>query len=219
MGWGFYPSVTDLGLERRRDTRRCWNCWKRSGSPAATTCKWLFRTIALTQAYQRPTPTPLPIGRRGRAAPAVCPSAAAARAGLRGAAAGARLRRERQEDPRSRPRFRPRGAAAHRPAQHGLSGVQGEPVHCRTDEVQGTIPQALLMMNSALVQTSTRPPRARRSWPICSPRGRPTTRSWPRCTNACWPASRRRRNRRLAGATSRRSATARRRWKTSSGRW
>ena len=39
MGWGFYPTVIRprLGVHAAY-TRTCWNCWQRSGSPAATTC-------------------------------------------------------------------------------------------------------------------------------------------------------------------------------------
>src|SRR5262245_11449256 len=57
LGWGFYPSVTDLGAEaepvRHKETLELLEKgWVASGYDV----KWLFRTIARTEAYQRRHP-------------------------------------------------------------------------------------------------------------------------------------------------------------------
>ena len=53
LGWGFYPTVTDLGGDARprhpEVLRSAGKDWIASGYDM----RWLFRTIALTQAYQR----------------------------------------------------------------------------------------------------------------------------------------------------------------------
>src|SRR5262249_53098414 len=55
MGWGFYAGVNDLGAtaepERHRDVL---DLLAKEWIAGGYDMRWLFRTIALTQAYQRP---------------------------------------------------------------------------------------------------------------------------------------------------------------------
>ena len=150
MGWGFYPTVNDLGTNitpRHGDTLALLTKeWIATGYDMP----WLFRTITATEAYQRrlqPRPD------SDSTAPlAVCPQ---------------RLRPEQifealtkalgfDEHDKSIPAPAPGTAPA--VARHtGLRNMvyQAFRVDPSTppDEVHGTIPQALLMMNSALVNT------------------------------------------------------------------
>lgn len=150
MGWGFYPTVNDLGT----------NITPRHGDTLALVAKewtatgydmpWLFRTITATEAYQRRL-QPRPDS-DSSAPPAVCPQ---------------RLRPEQifealvktlgfDEHDKSIPAPAPSTAPA--VARHtGLRNMvylafRVDP-STPPDEVHGTIPQALLMMNSVLVNT------------------------------------------------------------------
>ena len=151
LGWGFYPSVTDLGsgaVPRHPEVLKILEKdWVASGYDM----RWLFRTIALTQAYQRRLQAPTT---SREVAPAVCP---------------VRLRPEQvfealqkalgfNENDRSIPAPAPSSA----PAVQRHTGLRNMVYQAfRADpslpaqEVQGTIPQALVMMNSALVHAYT----------------------------------------------------------------
>src|SRR5262245_31485564 len=150
MGWGFYPSVNDLGTNitpRHGDTLALLaKEWTATGYDMP----WLFRTITATEAYQRHL-QPRPDA-DSSAPTAVCPQ---------------RLRPEQifealaktlgfDEHDKSIPAPAPSSAPA--VARHtGLRNMvyQAFRVDPSTppDEVQGTIPQALLMMNSVVVNT------------------------------------------------------------------
>jgi hypothetical protein len=151
VGWGFYPSVIDLGTATPSHPEildLLVHDWVASGYDV----RWLFRTIAATQVYQRqlqPPPAPNKI-----AGPAVCPQ---------------RLRPEQifeallstlefDENDKSIPAPAPSAAPAAR--RHvGLRHMfyHNFKVNPSTPqaEVHGTIPQALVMMNSALVHVYT----------------------------------------------------------------
>lgn len=154
MGWGFYPSVHDLATEGLSPQREdvlvlLEKQWIETGYDV----QWLFRTITLTKAYQSQM-TGLPSEDRTHDAAAVCPQ---------------RLRPEQvfealqkalgfDEHDKSIPAPAPSSA----PAVQRHTGVrnmvyQAFKANPSTpfDEVLGTIPQALLMMNSALVHTYT----------------------------------------------------------------
>src|SRR5689334_17925600 len=70
MGWGFYPTVTDLGSENPPRHGDVLDVLTKEWVASGYDVKWLFRTIALTQAYQRPQQGPPSNGSPG---PAVCP--------------------------------------------------------------------------------------------------------------------------------------------------
>jgi hypothetical protein len=149
LGWGFYPTVTDVASPAPRQKEALEllvKAWQASGDDP----KWLFRTITRTKAYQRPHQA----SSLGEPPAAVCP---------------ARLRPEQlfealqhalgfDENDKSIPSPAPgSGPAVQR--HSGLRNMvyQAFKVNPSTpaDEVEGTIPQALLMMNSALVRKYT----------------------------------------------------------------
>lgn len=152
MGWGFYPGVAELGSESPPRYPEVLDLLAGEWIATGYDMRWLFRTIVATNAYQRQfQPRP---GSEAKVTPACCPS---------------RLRPEQifeallktlgfDENDKSIPA--PASSSAPAVARHtGLRHMVYQAFKVDpstpTDEVQGTIPQALLMMNSALVQTYT----------------------------------------------------------------
>jgi len=150
MGWGFYPSVNDLGSESEPRHRTVLELLEKEWIASGYDVRWLFRTIALTQAYQRQHQTALV----DDPAPAVCP---------------VRLRAEQvfeamqkalgfDENDKTIPAPAPGSGPAvqrHTGLRHMVYQAFKENPSTPADEVHGTIPQALLMMNSALVHAYT----------------------------------------------------------------
>jgi hypothetical protein len=152
LGWGFYPSVIDLGPPHQPIYPEVLRILEKDWIASGHDMRWLFRTITRTEAYQRQLQPPPGLGKL--AIPAVCPN---------------RLRPEQvfealvhalgfDENDRSVPAPAPSSA----PAATRFTGLrhmvyQAFRVNPSTParEVRGTIPQALLMMNSALVHTYT----------------------------------------------------------------
>lgn len=150
MGWGFYPTVTDLGANitpRHGDTLALLaKEWTATGYDMP----WLFRTITATEAYQRRL-QPRPDS-DSMAPPSVCPQ---------------RLRPEQIFEALAKTlgfdehdKTLPAPAPSTAPAVARFTGLRNMVYQAfkvdpslSPDEVQGTIPQALLMMNSALVNT------------------------------------------------------------------
>jgi hypothetical protein len=150
MGWGFYPTVSDVSdapARHKEVLELLEKGWIASGYDP----QWLLRTIILTQAYQRPH----------QAAPsstqltaAVCP---------------VRLRAEQVFEAMQKvlgfdenDKTIPAPAPGSGPAVQRHTGLRNmvyqafkENPSTPRDEMQGTIPQALLMMNSALVHAYT----------------------------------------------------------------
>ncbi len=151
MGWGFYPTVNDLGSEVEPRHKVVLDLLARKWIASGYDIRWLFRTIALTQAYQRTHQTP---PSADQPAPAVCP---------------VRLRPEQvfealqkalgfDENDKTIPAPAPTSAPAvqrHTGLRNMVYQAFKENPSTPLQEIQGTIPQALLMMNSALVQAST----------------------------------------------------------------
>jgi hypothetical protein len=151
MGWGFYPTVSDLGSDLEPRHKAVLEMLEKGWVASGYDVQWLFRAIAHTDAYQRPHVAP-PLSDEPLSA--VCP---------------VRLRAEQvfeamqkalgfDENDKTIPAPAPgSGPAVQR--HNGLRNMvyqafrenPSTPAH----EIQGTIPQALLMMNSALVQTYT----------------------------------------------------------------
>jgi hypothetical protein len=151
MGWGFYPSVIELAGHKPRFAE-VLDLLEKGFIASGYDMRWLFRTITHTHAYQAQLQPPP--ARSGPAVPAVCPS---------------RLRPEQifealvaalafDENDRTIPAPAPSSA----PAATRYVGLRHMVWHAfkvnpsrPQSEVQGTIPQALLMMNSALVHGYT----------------------------------------------------------------
>ncbi|HLJ92960.1 MAG TPA: DUF1549 domain-containing protein [Gemmataceae bacterium] len=150
MGWGFYASVNDLGSGPAPRFPEVLDRLAADWTSTGYDIQWLFRTLALTQVYQRhlqprTTSEALPML-------AVCPS---------------RLRPEQifealvkalgfSETDKSIPAPAPSSAPAvarHTGLRHMIYQAFKVDPSLPADEVQGTIPQALLMMNSVLVNT------------------------------------------------------------------
>jgi hypothetical protein len=149
MGWGFYPGVSDLGSIAQPQYGDVLDLLAKEFTASGYDMKWLFRTLALTEVYQRQLQ---PRSRATAAVVAVCPS---------------RLRPEQifeamvsalgfNENDRNIPAPAPSSA----PAVTRHSGLRNMVYQAfkvdpslPMEEVQGTIPQALLMMNSVLVNT------------------------------------------------------------------
>ncbi len=150
MGWGFYPSVNDLGSNVNPLYPEALNLLAKEWIATGYDMRWLFRTLANTQVYQRhlqprsESPSEVPL--------AVCPS---------------RLRPEQifdalvkalgfNENDKTIPAPAPSSAPAvarHTGLRHMIYQAFKIDPSLPAEEVQGTIPQALLMMNSVLVNT------------------------------------------------------------------
>lgn len=149
MGWGFYPTVTDLGGDSQPRHKEVLDLLEREWIASGFDMRWLFRTITLTQAYQRAHPLSL-----DEPTPAVCP---------------VRLRPEQvfeamqkalgfDENDKQIPAPAPSSAPAvqrHTGLRNMVYQAFKENPSTPAQEIQGTIPQALLMMNSALVHAFT----------------------------------------------------------------
>jgi hypothetical protein len=151
LGWGFYPTVADLGSGTKPRFEKALAILEKDWIATGYDVRWLFRAIALTRAYQGQLQAPV----AGLVTPsAVCPS---------------RLRPEQvfealqhalgfDENDKHIPAPAPSSAPAVQ-RHNGLRNMvyQAFKVNPSTPqtEIQGTIPQALLMMNSQLVHIST----------------------------------------------------------------
>jgi hypothetical protein len=150
MGWGFYPSVTEVTARPRYGEvlSRLEKNWLASGYDV----RWLFRTITRTKAYQSQLQPPP--ARIGPTPAGVCPQ---------------RLRPEQifeslvaalQFDENDKKIPAPAASAAPAATRHtGLRHMVCQAFKVDPSKpnalVYGTIPQALLMMNSALVHLHT----------------------------------------------------------------
>jgi hypothetical protein len=153
MGWGFYPGLADFGTSIEPRDPKVLDLLAREWVASGYDMRWLFRTLVRTQAYQRHLQ---PRPQTDAAEPvAVCPS---------------RLRPEQifeamvralgfDEHDKSIPA--PASSSAPAVARHtGLRHMVYQAFKVDPslppEEVQGTIPQALLFMNSVLVNTFTK---------------------------------------------------------------
>ncbi|MGE3806895.1 MAG: DUF1549 domain-containing protein [Gemmataceae bacterium] len=152
LGWGFYPSVADLG---GHDTPRFTPVLKhleKDFIASGHDMRWLFRTIALTRAYQASLQPP-PRSDDGLL-PAVCPVR------LRGEQVFEALQASLGFDENDKDIAAPAPKSSPAVQRHtGLRNMVYQAFKVNPslpfDEVQGTIPQALVMMNSELVHRYT----------------------------------------------------------------
>jgi hypothetical protein len=152
MGWGFYPTVTDLGGAEEPSFPQVLALLEREWVASGYDMRWLFRTLALTQAYQRQFQTAP--SDSDHALPAVCPVR------LRAEQVFEALQKALGFDENDK--TIPAPAPGSGPAVQRHTGLRNmvyqafkENPSTPAQEVQGTIPQALLMMNSALVHAAT----------------------------------------------------------------
>jgi hypothetical protein len=149
MGWGFYPNVNDLGSDVQPRHKEVLDLLAQEWIASGYDVQWLFRTITLSQAYQRPHQSPA-----AAPTPAVCP---------------VRLRAEQvfeslqkalgfDENDKSIPAPAPSSAPAlqrHTGLRNMLYQAFRENPSLPMQEVHGKIPQALVMMNSELIRKYT----------------------------------------------------------------
>jgi hypothetical protein len=151
MGWGFYPSVSDLGSATPPRYPEVLRLLEKDFVAGGYDMRRLFRILTRTRAYQRRLQPP---AGRSQPSPTVCP---------------VRLRPEQvfeelvhalgfDEKDRSIPAPAPSSA----PALQRHTGLRHMVYHAFKvnpstphREVRGTIPQALLLMNSTLVHAYT----------------------------------------------------------------
>jgi hypothetical protein len=153
MGWGFYPGLADLGADPPAQFPEVLDLLAKEWIASGYDMRWLFRTLANTQAYQRHL-QPRPHS-EARTLVAVCPS---------------RLRPEQifeamvrslgfDENDATIPAPAPSPAPAvsrHTGLRHMVYQAFKVDPSLPAEEVEGTIPQVLLMMNSVLVSTYTK---------------------------------------------------------------
>jgi uncharacterized protein DUF1549/uncharacterized protein DUF1553 len=152
MGWGFYPGVNDLGANSQPKFPEILDMIAKEWTATGYDMRWLFAALANTEAYQRRL-QPRPHGdSEAMPLPTVCPN---------------RLRPEQVFEAMVRAlgfdendKSIPAPATSEAPAVSRHTGLRHMIYYAfkvdpsmPVDEVQGTIPQALLMMNSVLVNT------------------------------------------------------------------
>jgi uncharacterized protein DUF1549/uncharacterized protein DUF1553 len=151
LGWGFYPSVTDLGptaepVRHKEALAVLTKGWLESGYDV----KWLFRTIARTEAYQRRTPDP----HAANPPPAVAPVRLRPEQVFEALQKGLGFDENDKTIPAPAPGSGP-ACPRHTGLRHMVYQAFKADPSAPAAEVEGTIPQALLMMNSALVHVYT----------------------------------------------------------------
>jgi hypothetical protein len=151
MGWGFYPSVNDLGSGQTPQYPELLDLIASEWIASGYDMRWLFRTLTNTQVYQRAVQPRPPSASPVASAP--CP---------------VRLRPEQifelmvralgfQENDKNIPAPAPSSAPAvarHTGLRHMVYQAFKVDPSLPAEEVQGAIPQALLMMNSVVVNIS-----------------------------------------------------------------
>jgi hypothetical protein len=149
MGWGFYPGVSDLGSAAEPIYPEVLNLLAREWTATGYDVKWLFRTLTLTQAYQRRLQ---PRARQQSMPVAVCPSRLRPEQIFEAMVAALGFNEFDKRIPAPAPSSAP-AVARHSGLRHMVYQAFKIDPSLPLDETQGTIPQALLMMNSVLVNT------------------------------------------------------------------
>jgi hypothetical protein len=154
VGEGFYMPIDDIGPERTANHPAALDALSTGFTSSGYDIAWLFRAIVNTEAYQRQI--------RSRDPNQTIPFAAAAPARLRAdllydSIATVLGFKEQDQEQVSQANEMPMGPYARRPNRrrefHQLFGFDPS---TRPEEVNGTIPQALFMMNSGFVNSLIR---------------------------------------------------------------
>lgn len=152
LGWGFYPSVIDLGSGKEPMYAEALAVLEKGFLASGYDMRWLFRTITRTQAYQSQLRPPPPRGQR--AAPAACPTRLRAEQVFEALVHALGFDEADKAIPAPAPSSAP-AAQRHTGLRHMVYQAFKVNPSAPGAEVQGTIPQALLLMNSALVHQYT----------------------------------------------------------------
>jgi hypothetical protein len=152
LGWGFYAGLADLGGSAEPRFPEALDLLAKEWTATGYDMRWLFRTISLTQAYQRHLQPRAAAG--STAPPAVCPNALRPEQVFDALVRALGFDENDKTIPAPAPSSAP-AVARHTGLRHMVyQAFQIDP-SLPPDEVRGTIPQALLMMNSVLVNTYT----------------------------------------------------------------
>jgi hypothetical protein len=151
MGWGFYPTVADLGSDVEVRHKAVLDLLEKEWVASGYDVQWLFRTIMLTQAYQRPHQAP---PASGQPALAVCPVRLRAEQVFEALQAALGFDENDKTIPAPAPGSGP-AVQRHTGLRNMVYQAFKENPSTPAQEVHGTIPQALVLMNSALVHTYT----------------------------------------------------------------
>lgn len=151
MGWGFYPTVSDLGSGLEPRHKPVLELLEKSWIASGYDVQWLFRTIALTQAYQRPQPLAHSSDDQMLA---VCPVRLRAEQVFEALQKALGFDENDKKIPAPAPGSGP-AVQRHNGLRNMVYQAFKENPSTPAQEVQGTIPQALMMMNSALVHAYT----------------------------------------------------------------
>jgi hypothetical protein len=144
VGEGFFEPVDDLGPDRKPSAPETLDCLAAAFTESGYDVKWLLRTITATEAYQRES--------RARRNPDEPPFAANVAQRLRADQVYNNLRQALQLP---QPMLAARGPyGVNRTPQALFSQVFGYDPSERRDEVAGSIPQALVMMNSPMLSAA-----------------------------------------------------------------
>jgi hypothetical protein len=148
MGWGFYPGLADFGAHVEPQYPEVLDLLAKEWTATNYDVRWLFRTLTETQAYQRrlqPRPRPGTL-----AAAAICPSRMRPEQIFEGLVHALGFDENDKSIPAPAPSESP-AVSRHSGTRHMVYQAFKANPSAPAEEVVGTIPQALLMMNSALV--------------------------------------------------------------------
>jgi hypothetical protein len=152
LGWGFYPSVIDLGPSHTPIYPEALRILEKDWVASGYDMRWLFRTVTRTEAYQRQVQPPPGLGKR--AVPAVCPNRLRPEQLFEALVAALGFDENDKSVPAPAPSSAP-AATRHTGLRHMVYHAFKVNPSTPAREVQGTIPQALLLMNSALIDAYT----------------------------------------------------------------
>jgi hypothetical protein len=147
VGWGFYPGLADLGSHVEPRFSDVLDLLAKEWTATNYDMRWLFRTITSTQAYQRrfqPRPRP------GTLVAAVCPSRMRPEQIFEGLVHALGFEETDKTIPAPAPGSAP-AVTRHTGTRNMVYQAFKVDPSLPAEEVVGTIPQALVMMNSVLV--------------------------------------------------------------------
>jgi hypothetical protein len=150
MGWGFYPTLHDLGNEDPPRYAEALDLLAREWAATNYDMRWLLRAIVSTQAYQRQL-QPRPDSDSANPA-AVCPVRLRPEQVFEGLVKALGFDENDKTIPAPAPSSAP-AVARHTGLRHMVYQAFRYNPSQPQEEIRGTIPQALLMMNSVLVNT------------------------------------------------------------------
>jgi hypothetical protein len=149
LGWGFYPSVNELNDQPAPRYPAVLDELAAEWMATGYDMRWLFKTVVVTEAYQRQlqpreadSVTPV----------AVCPSRLRPEQIFEALVKSLGFDEHDKSIPAPAPSLAP-AVARHTGLRHMVYQAFRVDPSLAFEEIQGTIPQALLMMNSALVNT------------------------------------------------------------------